>query len=161
MKSLRENFCIISNAGIVPFYRYFNGREHFYTTNAHEIGTTRHGHRGRHGYWSEGFQGRLFTRHVHGTLPLYRYWNGRDHFYTTNHNEIGTVTHGHRGHHGYISEGTAGFCYPSSAQGRCGVLPLYRSWNGYDHFYTTDFNEALRASNSYKMEGIACYVLKP
>ena len=41
--------------------------------------------------------------------PLYRYWNGRDHFYTTNPHEIGTITHGRKGRGGYTSEGVA--CY--------------------------------------------------
>jgi hypothetical protein len=27
-------------AGTLPFYRYWNNYEHFYTTNANEIGTT-------------------------------------------------------------------------------------------------------------------------
>ena len=41
--------------------------------------------------------------------PLYRYWNGHDHFYTTNPHEIGTITRGRKGRGGYTSEGVA--CY--------------------------------------------------
>ena len=43
-------------AGTVPLYRYWKGSvsDHFYTTNAAEIGTTVSGQVGRHGYHSEG-----------------------------------------------------------------------------------------------------------
>lgn len=42
--------------GAVPLYRYWNPKnvDHFYTTNAKEIGTTTPGKRGKHGYISEG-----------------------------------------------------------------------------------------------------------
>jgi hypothetical protein len=36
--------------GAVPFYRYSNGREHFYTTSASEIGTTTYGATGNGNY---------------------------------------------------------------------------------------------------------------
>src|SRR3990167_866712 len=38
-------------------------------------------------------------------IPVFRYWNGRDHFYTTHAGEIGTTTPGHVGHHNHKSEG--------------------------------------------------------
>ena len=43
-------------AGTVPLYRYYKGSvyDHFYTTNAAEIGTAIHGQVGRDGYQSEG-----------------------------------------------------------------------------------------------------------
>ena len=43
-------------AGTVPLYRYWKGSvsDHFYTTNAAEIGTTTPGQVGRYGYSSEG-----------------------------------------------------------------------------------------------------------
>lgn len=40
--------------GTVPLYRYNGNGDHFYTTNAKEIGTTVPGTIGRHGYKSEG-----------------------------------------------------------------------------------------------------------
>ncbi len=61
-------------AGTVPFYRYWNGADHFYTTNINEIGTSTPGHLGRHGYTSEGTAGRIHKTQVSGTIPLYRYW---------------------------------------------------------------------------------------
>lgn len=39
---------------VVPFYRYWNGVEHFYTSNVDEIGATVAGEKGRHGYTCEG-----------------------------------------------------------------------------------------------------------
>jgi len=43
-------------SGTVPLYRYYHGgnQNHFYTTNAKEIGVTGSGHIGNHGYKSEG-----------------------------------------------------------------------------------------------------------
>ena len=91
---------------LYPLYRYWNPRivDHFYTTNFRELG------RGRGGWHYEGITGYCFMNYLPGiNRPLYRYWNGRDHFYTTNPLEIGTITPGHKGKHGYRSEGVA--CY--------------------------------------------------
>ena len=104
--------------GSTPLYRYWKASvgDHFYTTSPHEIGTTTHGQKGRHGYISEGIAGYCFSHAIAGTVPLYRYWNGHsvDHFYTTNGGEIGTTIHGQSGRHGYKSEGVA-----------CHVIPYY------------------------------------
>ena len=104
--------------GSTPLYRYWKASvgDHFYTTNPNEIGTTTHGQKGRHGYVSEGITGYCFRSAVAGTVPLYRYYNGRirDHFYTTNGGEIGTTTHGQTGRHQYTSEGVV-----------CHVIPYY------------------------------------
>lgn len=104
-------------AGSVPLYRYWRGAvsDHFYTTNAHEIGTTTPGVTGNHGYVSEGITGYCFPRATAGTIPLYRYWKGSDHFYTTNSGEIGTTIPGHVGRFGYRSEGVA--CYVITYRG--------------------------------------------
>lgn len=40
-----------------------------------------------------------------------------------------------------------------------GHIPLYRAWNGSDHFYTTSKDEYDNLPNTYTREGIACYVL--
>ena len=106
-------------SGTVPLYRYYseNARDHFYTTNSKEIGTTTFGQVGNYGYKSEGIVGYCFPKSTPGTVPLYRYYvSGEtiDHFYTTNKNEIGTTTHGETGNHGYKSEGVA-----------CWVIPYY------------------------------------
>lgn len=76
--------------GYAPFYRYYNG-EHFYTIIIQEIGTALPGQKGKYGYVSEGVQCIVSTEPEAGLVPLYRYWNGKDHFYTTNDKEIGTT----------------------------------------------------------------------
>ena len=100
----------------VPLYRYWkpNVNDHFYTTKSAEIGTTTPGQTGRHGYKSEGIAGYCFPENVSNTVPLYRYWNGRvsDHFYTTSADEIGTITAGKVGKHGYVSEGIVCYVLP-------------------------------------------------
>ena len=97
----------------VPLYRYWKGSvsDHFYTTNADEIGTTERGQVGKYNYKSECIAGYCFPTQEEESIPLYRYWNPRnsDHFYTTNGKEIGTVTPGEKGAHGYVSEGIV--CY--------------------------------------------------
>ena len=94
--------------GSVPLYRYWkpSANDHFYTTNADEIGTTTPGQTGKHGYKSEGVAGFCMRHQYSNTVPLYRYWKGSvsDHLYTTNVHEIGTVTSGQVGYHGYKSE---------------------------------------------------------
>ena len=151
-----------------PFYRYYKPgghSDHFYTTNANEIGTTTKGQKGNHGYTSEGVQCYIYRTKVHGSVPLYRYWKGgvSDHFYTTNVNEIGTSTKNQVGRYGYVSEGIAGYCMPYQVHG---TVPLYRYWNSkkVDHFYTTDSNEigtttpGKVGNHGYVSEGIQCYV---
>ena len=146
---------------MVPLYRYFSGCEHFYTTNIHEIGTAVPGRIGKHGYKSEGIACKILNRGVPGALPLYRYWNGADHFYTTNAAEIGVTRPRQKGKHGYTSEGIAGYCFPARVHGS---KPLYRYWNGRDHFYTTNSHEigttvpGRVGRFNYRSEGVACYV---
>ena len=103
----------------VPLYRYFRGGrkpDHFYTTHATEIGTTTNGQTGKYGFRSEGIAGYCFPKEKPGTIPLYRYYQHHavDHFYTTNADEIGTVSPGATGKYGYVSEGI-----------QCYVLPYY------------------------------------
>lgn len=145
----------------VPLHRYWNSKigDHFYTTNYNELRS------GKNGWTYEGIQAKILSYQQPGSIPLYRYWVGKDHFYTTNINEIGTSTTGKLGKHGYKSEGTTGYCYPSPA---AGLIPLYRYWNSriVDHFYTTDKNEIGTTTpgqvgkHGFKSEGVACYVYK-
>ena len=76
----------------------------------------------------------------------------------------GTATPGKTGKHGFISEGTTGYCYPSPG---VGLVPLYRYYKAYpadDHFYSTDPNEigtivyGQVGHNGFKNYGITCYV---
>ena len=97
--------------GSVPLYRYWkaSASDHFYTTNAGEIGTTTPQQSGKHDYVFEGVAGYCYPKPFFQTVPLYRYWKASvsDHFYTTNPDEIGTTTHDQVGRHGYRSEGVA------------------------------------------------------
>ena len=153
-------YTIVGNA--VPFYRYWNGIDHFYTTNGKEIGTTVAGVKGHHGYISEGTQCNIYTQQVSGTHPLYRYFNGREHLYTLDKNEIGTIVTGKKGKHGYKSEGVAGYCF---AIQKAGTIPLYRYYGNEDHFYTTNTAEIGTTIKGkvghygYKSEAVACYVI--
>ena len=103
----------------VPLYRYWKAsvNDHFYTTNADEIGTTTPGQTGNHGYKSEGVAGFCMPQQTAGTciIPLYRYWRPSvsDHFYTTNIQEIGTATPGQVGKGGYQSEGIECYVLPA------------------------------------------------
>ena len=99
-------------SGLAPFYRYFNGVDHFYTTAASEIGTTKAGAVGKYGYKSEGIAGYCSSTQVPSSIPFYRYWNGDEHFYTTNRDEIGTIVPGRVGRYNYKSEGVACFVKP-------------------------------------------------
>lgn len=69
-------------------YRLNQGRgkyNHFYTTNVHEIGATRQGQTGRHGYQCLGILGYVGTRvtrnnaltHHSNMIPVYRWFSGR------------------------------------------------------------------------------------
>ena len=146
-----------------PLYRYFNGTEHFYTTNAGEIGTTTCGLKGKHGYTSEGIACHISPNKLNGFLPFYRYWNGKEHFYTTNAFEIGTDVYGVTGKWGYKCEGIAGYTPPNN-NNNTDIVPLYRYWNGKEHFYTTNAAEigtttpGLKGKYGHICEGIACYV---
>jgi len=99
--------------GLVPVYRYWHdgNHDHFYTSNAGEIGATAVGQVGNHGYKCEGIVGYVSPTEFYGSIPIYRYWQDQhhDHFYTSNAGEIGTTQVGHVGNHGYKFEGILGY----------------------------------------------------
>jgi hypothetical protein len=148
-------------------YRYFHegNKDHFYTTNASEIGTTAHGQVGNHGYKSEGEAFHIFTNHHHGLVPVYRYYHeqNKDHFYTANAGEIGTTTPGQHGNHGYKCEGVLGYLSPNEFYGS---IPVYRYYNNgtHDHFYTSNAAEigtthqGHTGNHGYSCEGVLGYV---
>jgi len=148
---------------VAVVHRYFNGanNDHFYTTNAGEIGTTTPGHVGNHGYSFESSSFTVFTQHHHGLVPVYRYYHGgtHDHFYTANPNEIGAISPGQAGNHGYSCEGTLGYVSPNEFPGS---VPIYRyNHEGtHDHFYTTNAGEigtttpGAVGNHGYKFEGV-------
>jgi len=103
----------LQHHGLVPVHRYWHGanHDHFYTSNAAEIGTTTQGQTGNFGYVCEGVLGYVSPTPFHGSIPVYRYWNEgfKDHFYTSNADEIGTTHEGQVGKHGYKFEGILGY----------------------------------------------------
>jgi len=144
-------------------HRYFHPghHDHFYTTNAGEIGTTTVGQTGNHGYAFESSSFTVFTGPHHGLVPLYRYIHPgtHDHFYTANPAEIGAVSPGQAGNHGYTCEGTLGYISPHEFPGS---VPIYRynHEQHHDHFYTTNAaeigttNVGQTGNHGYKFEGI-------
>ena len=100
-----------------------------------------------------------------GLTALYRYWNphSKDHFYTTNINEIGMAFKGLTGRHRYKSEGIQCLLYTRQVKGS---TPLYRYWKGSvgDHFYTINPDQEIATTTpghkgwfGYVSEGIASY----
>jgi hypothetical protein len=85
-------------------------------------------------------------------VPLYRAWNGSDHFYTTNKAEYDGLPSR------YAREGVQCFVAKAAEDGH---VPLYRLYRGDidDHFYTTSESEKTSASGAgWSYEGIAGYV---
>lgn len=148
---------------MVPFYRYHGSHgDHFYTCNAKEIEifSTKEGEVGSFEYSFEVIAGYLSNTQLDGMVPLIRYWNDVDHFYTINPDEIGTTYQG-QGNYGYQFEQLAGYCY---SHPMTGWVPLYRYFKGQDHFYTTNPNEigtvtpGQTGNHGYQFEQIACYI---
>lgn len=130
-------------AGLVPLYRYYNGKDHFYTSFWGELEI------GKNGYKYEGIEGHVHNKSEVGTVPIHRYWNGVDHCLTTEYGELGNCTIG------YVYEGIIGYLFPTQIHG---TIPLYRYWNGVDHFYTTRFAELGNGKNTYHLETVIGYV---
>eukprot|EP01124_Arcella_intermedia_P004696 TRINITY_DN12683_c0_g1_i1.p1 TRINITY_DN12683_c0_g1~~TRINITY_DN12683_c0_g1_i1.p1 ORF type:complete len:288 (-),score=43.89 TRINITY_DN12683_c0_g1_i1:58-921(-) len=103
--------------GSLPVHEYYNARmkDHFYTTDPTEIGTTTPGDVGKFGYVCKGSVGYIVkSKGSCGLLvAVYRYFSDKsgDHFYTTSVDEIGTTTVGHVGKHGYTCEGILGYVW--------------------------------------------------
>jgi len=152
--------------GAHPILRYWNEQhhDHFYTVSAEDIGTTHVGHVGKHGYKYEGVVGFAYPAQHH-VASVYRYWNAgnTDHFYTANSADIGTVTPGQTGNHGYTSEGTGFHIFTHHHQG---LVPVYRYWHAGkgDHFYTSNAAEigtiisGQAGNHGYVCEGVLGYV---
>lgn len=121
------------NLDVAAFYRYYNGKDHYYTTISGNYP----------GYHLEGVEGYLYDYQETGTVPLYRYYNGTDHYYTT-------VSGSYQG---YYLEGTAGYIYQYQFPG---TVALYRYYNWTDHYYATTSGNF----PSYHYEGIEGYLYK-
>ena len=102
----------------------------------------------------EGVECYVRQSEAEGFVPLFRAWNGRDHFYTTNKAEYdGLPPKYHR-------EGIA--CYVASGP-KPMLVPLYRLYRGNqdDHFYCKSRAERDNAiaTHGYTDEGIVGYVM--
>ena len=95
--------------GTVPIYRYWNpfARDHFYYQKKQFILNyfTIFKSKTPKGYQAEGILGYCYPNKVKGTIPFYRYYNGKiaDHFYTIYWTELG------KGRHGWKLEGIVGY----------------------------------------------------
>jgi len=151
---------------VAVVHRYWNAntKDHFYTHNAQEIGTTTPGQVGNHGYSYESSSFTVFTHHHHGLLPVYRYWHPgiTNHFYTSNASEIGTTTPGQTGNHGYTMEGILGYVSPHEFPGSVAIYRYFHEAN-HDHFYTTNAGEigtttpGAVGNHGYKYESVLGY----
>jgi len=127
----------------VPFFRYYNGRFHFYTANFAELGN------GAGGYVLEGNAGFVSLTPIQNTAPLFRYVfapNGA-HFYTTNIAELGG------GGGGWVLEGTAAYVPVVTAPGTTNFFRYVNNGTG-DHFYTANFGELGNGASGYTLEGV-------
>jgi hypothetical protein len=145
-------FAVVETMGIqfesnrFAFYRWFNPAtgNHFYTCDpGGEVASI--------GCIYEGCRQALFDASEYSAVALYRWYNGRDHFYTTAANgELAPEN-------GYHLECVAGYIRMQPATG---LTQFYRWVNGLqdDHFYTTDPNGEAAAANGYRLEGAIGWV---
>lgn len=93
----------------------------------------------------------IVTRPPRGPAPLYRYFNGSQHFYTAFFGELGN------GAAGYTLQGITGYLYLDPAPN---AVPLYRyaSLTFGGHFYTTFFGELGYGNRDWKFESIAGFL---
>ncbi|KDQ09467.1 hypothetical protein BOTBODRAFT_37042 [Botryobasidium botryosum FD-172 SS1] len=80
------------------------------------------------------------TSAKHGAIPLYRMWNGNDHFYTADLREVESVSVNIPS---YKLEPHPGYVFPTQIEGTIPLHRLYYPWGG-DHFYTCDDVEKAR-----------------
>ena len=131
-------------------YRWWNGRDHFYTTHVYsELAPDV-------GYTYEGAPFRLFAAGTANTTRFFRWYHptSGDHFYCTDPNgELAPVA-------GYLYEGAAGNIATSQIAGTIPLFRWYHPTSG-DHFYTTDPSGELAPVTGYQAEGTAGFVRPP
>ncbi|HTK07064.1 MAG TPA: hypothetical protein VL485_07845 [Ktedonobacteraceae bacterium] len=147
-----------SAATPVKLYRLNNGNDYLYLpeTDTTELQSVQSS---KYGYKIEGTAGYVYDQQVGNTSPIYRWNNGKEHFYTADPNERPT---------GYTKEGIPFYSYWQAqslvgADIPSGYLPtaFYRATNGTIHFYTGSTVELISAQKQYKytVEGAAWFVL--
>jgi hypothetical protein len=93
---------------------------------------------------------------VPNRIPIYRYCNGQNYYYTNNWNDIGTNFIGRVGARGFRCEGIGYYAYASQYQNS---VPFHRYSRGGDYYYSHDINEYGRDA-SYKYEGIVGWIFR-
>lgn len=117
-------------------YRSFNGYNHYYATEykpAYGNGDLK----------NEGAVFSICSEKAPETIPLYQYFNKREHFYTVGYFPLGIEN--------YKLDGILGYVYPNKTPE---TVPLGRYFNGLDHYYET----YIANYTGYKFESIECYV---
>jgi Repeat of unknown function (DUF5648) len=140
-----------SGVPIFPLYRLYNppAEDHFYTTDPME----RQRFLAQGNYHSEGTTAWICSEMRSGTKPLYRLYDGTDHFYTTSIEEMERALA-----LGYRREGQVGFVFSSQESN---TVPLYRLRHPQtgDHFYTISTVEVAASTKvGFVKEGIVGYV---
>jgi hypothetical protein len=134
----------VTVSGTVPFVRYYNGFNHFYTANWCEMGP------GKNEFIYEGAQCNVYETQITGTTAFYRFSKAGsvpDFFYVTNYQDGVNA--------GYTYDGIACYVYTSNV---AGTTALYRfSVPDGRHFYTTNISEGYNAG--FNLDGVACYVI--
>nr|WP_314496632.1 MAC/perforin domain-containing protein [uncultured Chryseobacterium sp.] len=122
----------------IQIHRYYNNSstDHFYTKDTGSFSGS--------GYGYEGVAFLAYNYKAPGSVPVYRYWNGTDHYYSTS---PGAPS-------GYSAEGIEFYAYPSQSNGSRPVYQYYGRKKG-DHFYTTSQQNYA----NYTYEGIPFYAL--
>ena len=131
--------------GYRAVYRAYNGREHFYTANAHEYGViTRNGWRGEGVAFYQPTQGQPVYRAYHPGIGM--------HFYTASKHEYDVITTSQ----GWRAEGVA-WNVDNAASGQSPVYRAYNRWNG-EHLFTMSKVEYDHiTANGWRAEGVAWY----
>jgi len=146
----------------VKLYRLVN-KDYLYLTSQSDVQKAQ----SQYGYKLEGVAGYVYapnadgsdTPPVDGTSAVYRWNNGKEHFYTADKNEKPS---------GYTLEGIQFFAYAQASDlvgasfpKGYGPTAFYRLTNGTIHFYTGSTQELLSAQRTYKyfVEGAGFFVL--
>ena len=150
--------------GHVPLYRLYDeeGGDHFYCISSSEKEQAIE----LLGFRDEGILGYVLPGHLpfapDGFRPVFRSFHAVicDHFYTANCREcIKAVSPDELlGDRTWKYESDVGFI--STKKEDDDFIPVYRAWNGNDHFYTNSYREYSGLPNKYYREGIAFYLSK-
>lgn len=124
-----------------PIHRYFSIKgDHFYTTEL-DIPKFAFG-----GYMYEGVEFYAFNYKAENTVPIYGFWNGKDHFYSP----FPTIIPG------YILEGIAFYASKDRLHNTIPIHRYFKLGHG-DNYYTKNFNELRNGAAGYIYMGVSFY----